>query len=126
MHFILIPIQLILLLFLVFAFSRVYLRFREGALHLGTFVFWSVIWLLAIVGVLFPEFTTYLANKVGIGRGADAVIYISLALLFYLVYRTNVHLENIRQNITDLVKKLALESEEEKSKKTPKSTNKAH
>lgn len=113
MSLILIPIQALLLIFLIFAFSRVFLRFREGTVHFGAFLFWSAVWLLAIFGVLFPELTTWVANKIGIGRGADAVIYFSLAILFYLIYRTNVHLENIRQDITDVVKQLALKNEKE-------------
>jgi len=114
---IIIPIQFILILFLSFAFSRVYLRFREGTVHFGTFIFWSAIWILAMVGVLYPNFTTWLANKIGIGRGADAVIYISLAIIFYLVYRTNVFVENIRQEITELSRKIALEMEENEKKR---------
>lgn len=112
-----IPIQIFLLLFLVFAFSRVILRFREGTLHFGELIFWSGVWLFAIVGVIFPQFTTWIAQTIGIGRGVDAVIYFSLVLLFYLVYRTNVHLENIRQDITDIVKKLALQ-DEKRTKRT--------
>jgi hypothetical protein len=122
MNFIFIPIQILLLLFLLFAFSRVILRFREGKVHFGEFLFWSGVWLFAIVGVIFPQFTTWIAQKIGIGRGADAVIYFSLALLFYLIYRTNVHLENVRQDITDIVKKLALESEKPKQDKRKKKT----
>lgn len=107
----LIPIQVLLLLFLLFAFSRVYLRFRERTIHFGTFLFWSALWVLAMVSVMYPQFTTWVANKIGIGRGADAVIYASLLLLFYLVYRTNVLLENVRQEMTELVRKIALDQE---------------
>ena len=114
---IIIPIQIVLILFLLFAFSRVYLRFREGTVHFGTFLFWSAVWILALVGVLYPNFTTWLANKIGIGRGADAVIYLSLAIIFYLVYRTNVFVENIRQEITELTRKIALDQETRNKKK---------
>ena len=67
--------------------------------------------------MLYPNFTTWLANKIGIGRGADAVIYLSLAIIFYLVYRTNVFVENIRQEITELSRKIALEMEENEKKR---------
>ncbi|MCH7952020.1 DUF2304 family protein [Patescibacteria group bacterium] len=121
MSLILIPIQLFLLVFVLFALSRVYLRFREGTITLRTFLFWSGIWVLAILGVLQPQFTTWIARKIGIGRGADAVIYTSLVLLFYLIYRTNVLLENLRHEITELTRKIALEQETRNKKQRTRS-----
>ncbi len=117
MTFLLIPIQIFLLLFILFAFSRVWLRFRERTITLKTFFFWACIWALAIIGILEPQATTRIARAVGIGRGADAVIYASLVLLFYLMYRTNVLLENLRHELTKLVRKIALEKAKNSKKK---------
>lgn len=112
-----IPLQAILIIFLLFAFSRVVLRFREGKVNFGMLVFWSGIWILASISVLQPDLTTFLAQKAGIGRGADAIIYLSLVLLFYLVYRTNVVIENLRQEITELTRIIALRKEKELNKR---------
>ena len=103
------PFQLLITIFLLFAFSRVLLRFREGKIGLGALIFWSAVWILASIGVLNPEYTTLIARKLGIGRGADAIIYIALLLVFYLVYRTNVQIENLRHEITELTRKVALQ-----------------
>ena len=111
MQVLLIPIQIVLLVFILFAFSRAWLRFRERTINIGTFLFWSSIWGLATIGILNPQLTTRIAKTVGIGRGADVVIYASLVLLFYLVYRTNVLLENLRHELTELVRKIALQKE---------------
>lgn len=102
------PIQLLLITFLVFAISRVYLRGREGTLSAGEFMFWGGLFSLAVVGVIDPHFTGYVAKQLGIGRGADVVIYFSLVLLFYLIFRTNVMIENLRHEITKLVREIAL------------------
>ncbi len=102
-----------MLMFLLFAFTRVFLRLREGTISPGMFLFWSGIWILASVGVIEPGFTTWVANRIGIGRGVDAIIYISLLLLFYLMYRTNVFIENLRHEITELTRKIALEQKNE-------------
>lgn len=106
------PIQAILLLFLLFAISRVYLRAKEGALHLGEIFFWIGLFSVAIIGVVDPGFTSYLARQLGIGRGADVVVYLSIVLLFYLIFRTNIMIENLRHEITELVRELALKDEE--------------
>jgi hypothetical protein len=68
------PVQIGLVLFLGFAFSRVYLRLKSRSLKLGEFLFWTGLWVAALVGILFPEFTTYMARLIGIGRGTDAVL----------------------------------------------------
>lgn len=107
----LLPIQIILSLFLVFAVTRVILRLRDGALTLKSFLFWFTVFVLAIIGVIKPELTTLIAKKLGIGRGTDAVIYASILLLFYLIFRTNVMLENLRHDLTKLVRDLALKDE---------------
>lgn len=108
MNFLILPVQIILTLFLIFAASRVYLRFKEGTISLGTFLFWFAFWLLAIFTIFYPDFTTYWAQILGIGRGADAIFYISILLLFYLIFRTNVMLENLREEISKLVREIAL------------------
>jgi len=104
----LLPIQLIFLTFLLFAGSRAFLRLKEGNITLGAFLFWVGLWILATFSVLDPEFTSFMAKKIGIGRGTDVVIYISIALLFYLIFRTNVMMENLKHEITKLTTEIAL------------------
>lgn len=116
MNLIVLPIQLLIALFLLFAASRVYLRFREGTIHFGAFLFWMGIWILAIFSVFNPQFTSYIAEVLGIGRGADVIIYLSIAMLFYLIFRTNVLIENLKDQITQLTTKIALKDQEKKQK----------
>jgi len=116
MNLLLLPIQLILSLFLLFAVSRVYLRFKEGTINLGTFLFWIGIWILAFFSIFHPDFTSYWAQLLGVGRGADVLIYISIALLFYLIFRTNVMIENLREEISRLVREIALKEKKSSTK----------
>jgi hypothetical protein len=111
------PIQILLILFLLFAISRVVLRHKDGNLTLGEFLFWFGLFAFALIGVVEPAFTSYVAQTLGIGRGADVVVYASIALLFYLIFRTNIHLEETRHEITKLVRLIALNQKETKSKK---------
>lgn len=75
------------------------------------FVFWILIWILAIVAVIKPDLTQKIANELGIGRGVDAAIYISIVLLFYLNFRSNVSVENLRHEITKLTREIAISRE---------------
>lgn len=73
--------------------------------------------MLALAGVLEPGLTSYVARRLGIGRGTDVVLYLSIALLFYLIFRLSIALEEIRREITELVRKIALKDEKNLVKK---------
>lgn len=102
-------IQIVLLPFLLFALSRVALQFRNKQIKIAEFIFWSALFLGAIFVLIFPNETTRFANLVGIGRGIDLVIYASIITLFYLVFRLYVYVEDLRHEITILVRKISLE-----------------
>lgn len=107
-------LQIILLIFLLFAISRVLLRFRGGQLSPLEFMFWFVIFAGASIGIFIPGETSRVAKIVGIGRGVDLITYLSIAILFYLVFRIYVLIENLRHETTELVRKIALENEKKK------------
>lgn len=102
------PVQIVFGVFLLFAVSRVLLRLKDGSLALNNFLFWTSIFTVALIGVVKPELTTFVAQKLGINRGSDVVVYASILLLFYLIFRTNILVENLRHDLTELVRKLAL------------------
>lgn len=102
-------IQIILIIFSLFALSRVILRFRGGQIRGMEFVFWSALFSIAIIGIALPDEISRFAMLFGIGRGVDLIIYASIAVLFYLVFRLYVFLEDIRHEITGLVRMIALQ-----------------
>jgi len=104
------PLQIILLAFILFAMSRVLFRAKEKVLSTQAAFFWFIIWTAALIGVILPTTTTQLAEFFGVGRGVDIIVYISLALLFYLVFRIYVMIEDIRHEITSLVREIALKN----------------
>ena len=65
--------------------------------------------------MLWPGSTQFLADRIGIGRGVDLVIYIAIVTLFYLVFRLHMKVELINRQITKVVREKAL-SEVDKNK----------
>ena len=120
MNLIFLPIQILLVIFLLFAFTRVIFRYREGSIPFGMFLFWTGIWALASVGIIVPDFTTFVAQKIGIGRGSDAVIYASLIVIFYLLFRLMVAIESLRHQITKVIREIALQENSSTKKKKQK------
>ena len=101
-------IQIVLLAFVIFAISRVYLRAKEKILSPQTYIFWMVIWLAAAFGIIQPGTTTKVAEIFGVGRGVDIIVYLSLTLIFYLVFRIYVMIEDLRHEITFIIRRIAL------------------
>ncbi len=71
---------------------------------------WFVFWLAVAIAFITPEFLTHLANLLGIGRGADLVLYVAVVVVFYLMFRIFVRLEKMEREITKVVRKDTLES----------------
>lgn len=100
--------QLLFVLFSFYAIWNVVRKRQEGSLSRRGLAFWIIFWLLADLAVIWPNSTTVLANALGIGRGSDFVIYISLALLFFLIFKLHIKIETINRDVTKIVRDRAL------------------
>ncbi|MBT5808713.1 DUF2304 family protein [Candidatus Uhrbacteria bacterium] len=103
------PIQILIIAFALWAITKTIVQFKKGALTIAWLFFWFCFWGTAGVVAALPQTTDVIANLVGVGRGADLVIYTSLVALFYLVFRVYVKIEKTEREITRLVRKLAID-----------------
>jgi small membrane protein len=104
----LILIQVIVVLFAFYAGTRAVGRFRKGTIGTTELILWLFFWMAAGFCVLVPNITWSLARLLGVGRGVDAVIYLTLVGLSYAFFRLYLRLRQTEQQITLLVRKLAL------------------
>lgn len=102
--------------FILFAISRAVLRYRDGAMSWRELAFWLLFWAGALTVVIWPGETARFADLLGIQRGADAVVYASVILVYYLVFRIYIKLNVIGHDITRLVRALAVEEAEKPAK----------
>jgi len=107
-------IQILLVIFIIFAIAKVALRYKDKIISLQEFLLWTVFWFMVGFVVLLPETTSLVANLVGVGRGVDLVIYISVLILFYLAFRILVRLDKIEKDITKIVRNVALDKDKNK------------
>lgn len=68
--------------------------------------FWAVI---AILGVIPHEFSTQLANALGIKSNINAIIFVALAFVIVLAFYLSAKIDNMDRKITELVRQLALD-----------------
>jgi len=101
-------IQIILTAFAAFGFLAAVSRFRRGGIGLRQLTLWSLLWAAVIGVVLRPEIASDVARRLGVGRGADVVTYLSIVALFYLQFRLFARVEEQERQITKLARELAL------------------
>jgi len=107
-------IQIIGIIFALFALSRAYLRFKDNRLTKNEFIFWALVWIVVLIIAFIPSTLSLFSNILGIQRGMDLIIVISVVVLFYLIFRLYVQLEGVKREITALVRKVALEDNRKK------------
>jgi small membrane protein len=98
------PIQYILIaLILVFIFRLIF-KLKAKDIKSVAFFGWLIIWLVAIVIIALPEITSQLAQLVGVTRGVDLVVYSSIILILFLMFRMLMRIEKMEKNITKMVR----------------------
>lgn len=63
---------------------------------------------LSLDAVLRPNDTTWLAHKVGVGRGADLLLYMLVAAFAFFAVNTFLRFRNLERRFTDLARSIAL------------------
>ncbi len=108
-------IQVVLTGFFFLAALKVIGRWKKAELSFPPALAWVGFWVIAAIVVLNPNLTARLAERVGIGRGADLVVYSALALAFFVLFLLLVKIERLNRDLTKVVRKLALLEKETKT-----------
>jgi small membrane protein len=109
-------IQGLAIVFALFALSRAILRFREHAIVLRELLFWAAIWVGVVLVAFLPGLMAFPARVFGIGRGVDALIYVSIIVIFYLMFRMYTKVDAMEQEITKVVREVSLKELDKRKK----------
>lgn len=102
-------IQFVITLIAVLALIGITRRLRRGAIGVMESILWGVVWIGAIVIVWNPSISNRLAAWLGVGRGADAIVYCAIVIIFYALLKLYARMEQLEHSISELVKKIALD-----------------
>jgi hypothetical protein len=72
-------------------------------------IVWLLLWLGVGTAIAYPSLTTLAAHALGIGRGADLVLYCGLLVMlvgFFLIY---LRLRRLEASVTTIVRHIALQ-----------------
>ena len=101
-------IQFIIFIFIIFVILKIFSRFREKNLTLKELAGWVIFWLAVAAIIALPQSTVFLARVLGVGRGADVIVYISIVVIFYIIFKIQVKFEKIERDITKIVRDKAI------------------
>lgn len=101
--------QIVFALLFVGALLLTWRRVQQGALRMIEGAFWTFIWGTGLILIWRPEVTNLLANSVGIGRGADLVLYVAVITLFFFGFVIIISVDRLERQMTKLVQHQALE-----------------
>lgn len=102
------PIQFVLLAFVLAALTKLIHSYQQRRMPTLNFLFWALLWIGTASIITFPDATSFVAHLLGIGRGADLIIYASLLMSFCLIFRIHLMLARLEQEITEIVRAVAL------------------
>jgi len=100
-------LRILVIIFVIFALSRAFLRFKDKSISFRELLFWLVIWTIAIVLIFEPDISNYAARFLGMGRGADTIFFLAIVFLFYSIFRLYVKMDRMDKDITDLAIKIS-------------------
>ena len=99
------PIQAILVLLLLVMAGLYFNRLRKKTFDRLIILFFIFVGILL---VLMPDWTTAIANLLGVGRGADLIMYLGLLMLSFFCLLLYARIRELEASLTQLVRSIAL------------------
>ena len=108
-------LQQIIALMVILAFiARLALQRRKQNISAAEFWLWLLIWLAAGTAIIFIRSIDQLAAGLGFSsRGIDILLYLAVAVLFYMLFKYRLRLAKIEKQITRLTRQAALNNKDE-------------
>jgi len=99
------PVQFILIVLLGLGTYLYFSRLRSGLLDRLMVLLFAI---LGAVMTIAPDFTTRVANLVGVGRGVDLFFYLSILGLAFMCLLLYSRMRQLESSITELARALAV------------------
>ena len=97
-----------LLIVAVLATMAVFLRLRSSRTRALTNILALIFAVFAVMAILFPEWTTRVANLIGIGRGADLLLYCLVIVVIFMVVNNNLRRQAADKRFAKVVRHISL------------------
>ncbi len=105
-------IQLILISGFLFTALFYFVRLKN---RIADVVLLFVMFTAAVLFILFPNWTNVIANKLGVGRGADLIFYLCILLFYFVLLKLYARMRKLEEQVTTLIRNDALRNAVEQS-----------
>lgn len=103
------PQQIIALIIILFFVSKLILQKKRQAISQNELTLWLTFWSLAALAIiLIKQLDAWLIFLGFSGSGINFLIYLSVLILFYLLFRLRLRLAKLDANLTELVRQITL------------------
>jgi hypothetical protein len=102
------PIVVAMIVATAVAVARRALSLRYGVLFI-------LVWLGAAIGIADPDVLSKVATFLGIGRGVDLVLYLSILAFFIAFFLVYLRFRRLDEQMTEIVRHLAIREGERKA-----------
>lgn len=102
-------IQIIGVVLAVIALAATIYRLYSQAMSLMQFVLWGIIWVSLLLTAVFPRYVINMGESLGIDKFLNAMVYLSIIVLLYLVFKLYLKIDRTEKEITALVREMAIE-----------------
>lgn len=113
-------IQLVLLTGVAFISLYFVIRLKKKLLDLVLLV---VLISSAVVFIIWPELTTALAKKLGVGRGVDLIFYISILIFWFVLLKLYARIRLLEKSFTQIIREDAIKKVSQPDTDTPTEIN---
>jgi hypothetical protein len=106
-------IQLLLLIGISALGLYYVIRLRKTVLDLIILI---ILLVASVTFVLWPELTNKIANKLGVGRGADLLYYVCILLFSFALLKLYARIRRLEQSFTNMIREDALKNAKQPDK----------
>lgn len=99
-------IQIILITAFLFTAMYYFVRLRN---RIADVILLFVLASGAVLLIIFPGWTNLIAQKLGVGRGADLIFYLCIVLFCFVILKLYSRMRTLEQQITDIIRKQAID-----------------
>ena len=82
----------------------------KGQMRKRIALFWLLVWMVSGTTIVWPRSTVVVANILGIGRGADLVLYVSVVVTMAGFFYVYTRFRRLDSQLTKLVRALAIQN----------------
>lgn len=101
--------QILIVIAAVVLVAKAGMRLTRRKISWWLFLAWLFFWAVIVVVGIFPAIINRLADRVGVGRGVDLMIYLALGVIVYILFKQQARLGKQEKDLAKMVQAKAVD-----------------